>query len=190
MRQKHTKNTQKGLALKQTSHNKTSRQSHKKYDKVQEIPNNKQAPNTQQHLTKTKHQAHNGTCLVTDTKRTRTPALCADTKHTIALLLYANTKHTIVLLLCADTKHTIVLLLCANTKHTIVLFLYADTKHPKADPGFFQKREFCFTMDGDIFVRYQSFKVRLQSVIGWRHLHALPVFSGAFSAFQGYIRGP
>lgn len=33
-----------------------------------------------------------------------------------------------------------------------------DGKHPQADAGFFQKREFCFTLDGDIFVRYQAFK--------------------------------
>ncbi|KAL6758132.1 primase subunit of DNA polymerase alpha [Haematococcus lacustris] len=33
-----------------------------------------------------------------------------------------------------------------------------DSKHPQADPGFFNRREFCFTMDGDIFVRYQAFK--------------------------------
>lgn len=34
-----------------------------------------------------------------------------------------------------------------------------DSKLPQADASFFKRREFCFTMDGDVFVRYLAFKV-------------------------------
>ena len=44
--------------------------------------------------------------------------------------------------------------------HPPLSLFNTDSKHPRADPTFLQRRELCFTLDGDIFVRYLSFKVR------------------------------
>lgn len=53
----------------------------------------------------------------------------------------------------------------------------ADSKLPQVDAMFFQRRELCFTLDGDIFVRYQSFKV--QPHIDSHEQVLLPVYASA-----------
>ena len=63
----------------------------------------------------------------------------------------------------------------------------ADSKHPQADAGFFQKREFCFTLDGDIFVRYQSFKVNRQDIMV-SHLENTPNPSPTVVCFRMEMR--
>ena len=38
-----------------------------------------------------------------------------------------------------------------------LIYLYVDAKHPACDHSYFGRREFSFTLDNDIYLRFQSF---------------------------------
>lgn len=42
------------------------------------------------------------------------------------------------------------------------MFIYVDGKHPACDQSFFGRREFSFTLDNDIYLRFLSFKDALE----------------------------
>jgi hypothetical protein len=49
---------------------------------------------------------------------------------------------------------------CSCTSTEYVYGRSAGGKGAACDATFFKRREFCFTLDGDIFARYKSFQVR------------------------------
>jgi DNA primase catalytic subunit len=61
---------------------------------------------------------------------------------------------------------------------------------PGADAGFFQRREFCFTLEGDIFVRYQSFKDGAELHQALRDKCARPPPHLSFSVCVIHLRPP
>lgn len=110
----------------------------------------------------------------------------------MAMVIYSNLTFIVSLRLSPkEALHT------CNTKIDITT-CFADSKHPQTDKGYFQRREFCFTLDGDIFVRYQSFKdsQEMRNAIRDRcpsKIDIGPVYSvdpqrrAAYAAGQGFV---
>ena len=65
-----------------------------------------------------------------------------------------------------------------------------DSKLPQADASFFKRREFCFTMDGDVFVRYLAFKVSLPVMMPCLTHYQLPTRTAPRCSKQSSTAAP